>query len=384
MHNFYRLSFSKHTLTFVSQFYQASNNVLYGFYENKLYNSQYKSGIWQALYIADICSQSPYFTNISNRNILIAKTKEGIVFYECQHNILKLLSRDGNDYGSGFCNLDGPGNTVKFGHFYSNTSLFGMVAEHKYHEIKCCAVIELRDNEYLIQTFYTALNILDEELFLAELNRKGQENIITYGKKGLNIYKFNYHDRLEHLMQVPHCVKSDDSEEKLFFPSLAGQSYQDIVLLNSSGLFAYQYSNEQNNYSLIHYNSRFAKLKGWNAEHINSTQFADIDLDGRQDMLFTGSQGINLLSFDNYTNQCQHPLGNSQLTAAELHSNVVKVIPDSPPIIEFPTVFPGYKNQLYWANVTEVEKLSKEEIAPQAVGGFISNINITGNATAAT
>lgn len=171
---------------------------------------------------------------------------------------------------------------------------------------------------------------------MIDLERKGQENVIVHSEEGLSIYEFNQQNGLERLMQVPHGAKLDNSEEKLFFPDLTGQSYRDIVLLNSSGLFIYQYNNEQKNYRFIHYNPLFTKLKGWNSEHINSVQFEDIDLDGKQDMLFTRPQGVNLLSFNNYTNQWQSLLDNSQLTISERHSNVMKVIPANSPITEYP------------------------------------------------
>ncbi|CQD10842.1 Cell wall-associated polypeptide CWBP200 [Wolbachia endosymbiont wPip_Mol of Culex molestus] len=226
---------------------------------------------------------------------------------------------------------------------------------------------ELLAGEYPIWPLDTNLSILGNysqaDFFLSDLQRKGQENVIMRNREGLNIYEFNQRNGLEHLTQVPNGAKLGNSEEKLFFPDLTGQSYKDIVALNSSGLFIYQYG--QNNYRSIHYNPLFSKIKGWNTEHINSVQFEDIDLDGRQDMLFTGPRGIDILTFDNHTSQWRSLLDNSQLTISERHSNVIKVISSNPHVIEHPIIFTQYKDQLRWANIVEAEKSLEEEVGIQ-------------------
>ncbi|WP_406832882.1 MULTISPECIES: RHS repeat-associated core domain-containing protein [unclassified Wolbachia] len=229
---------------------------------------------------------------------------------------------------------------------------------------------ELLAGEYPIWPLDTNLSILGNypqaDFFLSDLQRKGQENIIVRNREGLNIYEFNQRNGLEHLMQVPNGAKLENSEEKLFFPDLTGQFYKDIVALNSSGLFIYQYSNRQNNYRFINYNPLFSKIKGWNTEHINSVQFEDIDLDGRQDMLFTGPRGIDILTFDNYTNQWRSLLDNSQLTISERHSDIIRAIYANPSVGEPPIVFTQHKNQIHWANIAEIEESIEEEVGIQA------------------
>ncbi|WP_353278958.1 RHS repeat-associated core domain-containing protein [Wolbachia endosymbiont (group B) of Longitarsus flavicornis] len=383
MPNFYKLNCSQQTFSFSKtvKLYRAnlhddSTLQFYALHDRRLHSYQYYDSTWQTLSVEDLDAQQLYFADVlgNRQDILIAKTGKGISFYQYSNGSFDLLAKsddfDENEFHDVY-DWNKPSNIIKPGHFYHDQSLVGILTKHQEYGIKFYAVMkdELFAGEYPIWPLDTDSSIFGNssqaDFFLSDLQRKGQENIIVRNRKGLNIYEFNQYNGIEHLMQVPHSAKRDDPEEKLFFPDLTGQSYQDIVLLNSSGLFVYQYNNEKKNYRFIHYNPLFAKLKGWNSKHINSVQFEDIDLDGRQDMLFTGPQGINLLSFNNYTNQWQPLLDNSQLTISERYSDIMKVIPANPPITEYPIIFTQHKNQLYWANIVEAEVLLEEEIEPQ-------------------
>lgn len=302
-------------------------------------------------------------------NMLIAKTEEDISFYQQNDNEFNLLCRskdfEEDIFNDVYFGWNEPGSVLKFGHFYHELNLLGILTHRREHGIELFAVMNesLENREYPISRLETNLSILGNcsraEFALSDLKHNGQENIIVHGHNGLNVYWLNQENELEHLLQVPNSAKPDDSEVKLFFPNLTGQFYRDIVLLNSSGLFLYQYSDKKSNYGLIDYQPLFAKLKGWRQEHTVSVKFEDIDLDGRQEMLFTGPKGINLLSFNNNTNQWKSLLDNAQLTISERHCAVLEVLP-----AQSPMVFTKCKNKVLWASIVEAPEVLKVEFKP--------------------
>ncbi len=381
MPNFYKLSFAKQVLPFDEgvQLYQDNSRSgdplqLYALHKEGLNGYRYDNNTWkETLSMRGLHAQQIYFADVLGNGelMLIAKTKEGISFYQHKNNEFSLLNRTENFRNNGFGSVrdwNEPGSIIKFGHFYRNQGLVGILTYRRNYGPKLFVVVKdlLQKQQYPIHTpkydYTIPGNFSQAKFALSDLKQNGQENIIVHGNNGFNIYSFNQTHRLEHLIQVPSSAKSDDSEEELFFPNLTGQSYRDIVVLNSSGLFVYQHNSSINNYGLIDYQPSFSKLKGWEQEYINSIQFEDIDLDGREDMLFTGPSGINLLSFNNRTNQWQSLLDNSELTISQRHSRVMKVLPASPPTTKHPIVFTKYKNQLHLANIVEIEdSLSLEE-----------------------
>ncbi|WP_264377380.1 RHS repeat domain-containing protein [Wolbachia endosymbiont (group B) of Leptidea sinapis] len=381
MPSFYKLNFTKQVLPFDEgvKLYQDNSRSgsplqLYALHKEGLNGYRYDNNTWtQALSMKDLHARQIYFADVLGNGelMLIAKTQEGISFYQHKNSEFSLLSKTENFRNNGFGSVrdwNEPDSIIKFGHFYRNQGLVGILTYRRNYGTKLFVVVKdlLQKQQYPIHTpkydYTIPGNFSQAKFALSDLKQNGQENIIVHGNNGFNIYSFNQTHRLEHLIQVPSSAKSDDSEEELFFPNLTGQSYRDIVVLNSSGLFVYQHNSSINNYGLIDYQPSFSKLKGWEQEYINSIQFEDIDLDGREDMLFTGPSGINLLSFNNRTNQWQSLLDNSELTISQRHSRVMKVLPASPPTTKHPIVFTKYKNQLHSANIAEVEdSLSLEE-----------------------
>ncbi|WP_265017541.1 hypothetical protein [Wolbachia endosymbiont (group A) of Epistrophe grossularia] len=381
MPNFYKLSFTKQAFPFNGgvKLYQDNSQSggplqFYALHKEGLDGYWYDNNTWaQTLSMKDLHARQIYFADVLGNGelMLIAKTQEGISFYQHKNSEFSLLSKTENFRNNAFGSTrdwDKPDSIIKFGHFYRNQGLVGILTYRRNYGTKLFVVVKdlLQKQQYPIHTpkydYIIPGNFSQAKFALSDLKQNGQESIIIHGNNGLNIYSFNQTHRREHLMQVPSSAKSGDSEEELFFPNLTGQSYRDIVLLNASGLFVYQYNGSVNNYGLIDYQPSFSKLKGWEQKYVSSIQFEDIDLDGREDMLFTGPSGINLLSFNNRTNQWQSLLDNSELTISQRHSDVVKVFPASPPITKYPIVFTKYKNQLHSANIVEIkDSLSLEE-----------------------
>lgn len=168
-----------------------------------------------------------------------------------------------NGFDDKYYDWNKPGSVIKIGRFYNDPNLVGILTHRKDYGTNLLAVnLDLLDNnEYPVLELDTNIGILGNYTHatyaLSDLNQNGQEEIIVHSKNGLNIYRLSEDMSLEQLIHVPNTTRHDDSEEKLFFPNLTGQSYRDIVLFNHTGLFVYQYNDKINNYALINYQPNF-------------------------------------------------------------------------------------------------------------------------------
>lgn len=380
MYSTYKLDFSDQNLPFDKnvRLYQSKNSTsttLSAFHDGTLYDYQLdgESKTWRnirnsTLVTEDISESRILYLTGAMDNLLMLKTAEGISFYRRDQNgQLELLSESQNFEENEFHNLYGwnkPGNVIKVGRFYHDEGVVGMLTNHQEDGLKFHAVMEgdFLTGEYPIWLLNTDLSMVRNgvgtEFYLSDLRGTRQENVIVRNKEGLDILRFNVGNSIERLMQVPEGGKFDSSEQQLYFPNLTGQLYRDILVFNSSGIFIYQYSEEQNNYQFIHYNSVFSVVNGWKPEHVKSVQFEDLDLDGRQDMIFTGPRGIDILSFENSTNEWRSLLDRGLLTIPKRHAEVVMALSGT----EHPILFTQQKNELHWANVVEIEDYAEEEL----------------------
>lgn len=313
------------------------------------HSNRYKNDSWAPSFVMnDFEADQLHFDD--NSTLLITRSGDDINFYERKESKFSLLNTV----------WLGPRSFLELGHFYATPNRVGLLTNHPDDGPKFYAVM---GNEIItIGQLRTDIGIFGDcshaTLALSDLNQSGQQSIIIHGSNGLNIYKLNQKNRIERLMAIPNSAKLDASEEKLFFPNLTRQSYRDIVLLNTTGLFVYQHADK--NYRLIDYQPSFSFQKGWEQTHTDSVHFVDVDSDGRDDMLFTGPQGIRLLSFNQYTNEWRSLLDNTRLTTADLHSNVMKVLPISHPFTLHPMIFTQHKDLLRWANLVRIENESTE------------------------
>ncbi|XP_062543381.1 uncharacterized protein LOC134210946 [Armigeres subalbatus] len=358
-----------------------ANRQLSAFFEGKLFNYQYdrESKIWlnygNSTLVADDQSRSQIlFTPDPLGSPLMLKTTQGINFYRRSGDSFDLLTKSDDFFQNEFHDLygwDEPGSILKVGRFYRDRSYVGILTNRLRYGVKFYAVIEseLLAGRYPIWALVTDLSLIGDcskaDIFLSDLWGKGQESIIVRRREGLDIYEFNENNGLERLLEVPDAAKFDDSEQKLFFPYLTGQEFRDIVALNSSGLFLFKYAHEENNYQFTHYNSLFSKVNGWSTNHVESIHFADLDLNGRQDMVFTGPAGIDIVSFDNRTNECRSLLNNVPFTGPWYHSEIKAVLPEDQSQMYNPMVFMQYRNELRWANLLEGDYFIQEEFEEQ-------------------
>jgi hypothetical protein len=130
------------------------------------------------------------------------------------------------------------------------------------------------------------------DLYLADIQRNGQDNIILLTKNHrLEMYKFDDNYDLQKVAEL--LLRSVTLTERFFFVNLTGQSYRDVVRFNRRGLYVYQM--KDHNYTLVHYHAGFSETNGWNPNY--EIRLVDINNDGRDDLIFTGPKGLTILGF---------------------------------------------------------------------------------------
>uniref|UniRef100_A0A914DKC4 Uncharacterized protein n=1 Tax=Acrobeloides nanus TaxID=290746 RepID=A0A914DKC4_9BILA len=146
----------------------------------------------------------------------------------------------------------------------------------------------------------------------------------------------------------------DIVHDRLFFANLTNQVYQDILQLNNSGLFVYQYNNNQQDYLLIHHHSEFTQLHSWLPRYTDSIQLVDLNSDGHEDLLFTGPRGLTALTFDSTATTWRSLLNPDKLSVAQRYATVVGTLPAMPPTILQPSIFTqDAQGKVQWATVTQ-------------------------------
>lgn len=101
----------------------------------------------------------------NNWDTLVAKTREDINFYQYRSNGLNLLAKSGDFEENEFHDVydwDKPGNIIKFGCFYRDRGLVGILTKHQEYGIKFYVVMKdkLFAGEYPIWPLNTDLSIL--------------------------------------------------------------------------------------------------------------------------------------------------------------------------------------------------------------------------------
>lgn len=351
---------------------------LYVHHDGTLTSSEYAIGNWTQIILdrnIDVRGIYSIDSNGGGEPLFVVKTERGIRIYQQRRDQMRILLKtddfeDENYFDDKYYDWDKPGSVLRLGNIYSDSNLVGIVGKRKDYGIKIFAIVKdkLQSSEYPINELNTNIDIFGDEIGIAhidlsDIENDGHDNIIVHGRSGINIYSINENLDVERQTQIPNTGKSDDSPEELFFPNLTGQSHREIVVLNHTGLFVYQYARHNSNYVMISYTPSFSKFTGWLPEHTGTIQFEDIDLDGRQDMILTGPQEIMALTFDTNVNGWKPLLDNSKLTPLQRHSHVVKVIPGSEFNSKYPWVMTKYKDRLYVAKIESIE----EKLEPHSI-----------------
>ncbi|XP_073972940.1 salivary gland surface protein 1-like [Rhodnius prolixus] len=364
-----------------AKFTNESTAQLYSIYSGILHCYHQNNGTWKTFSIKnDLLStvQDVYFEDVleTGQHLLITKTAEGISFFQYEPNKLNLLNQDDNFHDLyGWSN---PNNFIKFGHFYKETNKLGIMTKHGEYGIQFYAVMknEIFSEETPIWMLETNVNIFDKfsdnqtNFYIAGLNPNGQDDIIVQTVNGLTVFKFTAENLLKQDITIACCNKISNLDDKLFFSNLTGQHYRDIVYFNSSGLFLHQYNPTFKSYRFLNYQPLFSLQKGWSADHMDTVKFLDVNFDGKDDMVFTGPQGISIVSYSN--NGWHSILDNSHNSIQARNGKVVDVISYYDDLL----LFIYYQNRLHVAKIEEVKDTSKQYYS-QTTSPYKNTVNYT-------
>ncbi|HLP34927.1 MAG TPA: RHS repeat-associated core domain-containing protein, partial [Amoebophilaceae bacterium] len=298
--------------------------------------------------------------NDGKKDVIILQHPDGVRFYQpdISNAGLKLLKEDTHFH-------EVYGHTLLWGRFYPDTDEIGVMARS--HGDGVGFYVIGRDSLWANTTYplfplgsdwsvTPAWSAADTELFITKLRHNDPATIGLRTTHGLEFYQFNADYLLEKVIgtaQITKATLGNSAQDHLFFGDLTHQIYQDILHLNNSGLFVYQYNNSQKDYRCLHRHTEFTQPYGWLPHYKDSIRLTDLNGDRRDDLLFTGPEGITALSFDATTNSWQTLLDPNQLSGAQQrYATVVGVLPPLPPTLSHPSLFmQDAAGKVQWAKV---------------------------------
>lgn len=347
-----------------------------------------KAGLWQSSRNKTIFDSDGYYpfshypmylsNHLGKQSVLIARTVDGISFYHAlmDSEALSLLAKDRRFhdlYGWNTSNA-----VLKFGYFYPNTTLIGVLTRHpkkgdiKFYLVNAPSVYT--NKRYLLWNLNGVQPLLNDaewkaketEFILTDLRKRGQQDIVLHTKQGVSFYEFKEEIRhnalfyvLSPLLKTSVAAKQaveNMTDERLLFASVTDQAYQDMLLFNAKGLFLYHYQSSQQNYSLLAHTKAFSEIKGWKPEYTAALQTMDVNQDGRDDLIFTGQRGLDILSFNESNLQWFSLLDKTRLTPSERYSQVITVLPSCQPVRANPTLFIQNQGKLQWTEIIPSDK----------------------------
>uniref|UniRef100_A0A905HKW2 OTU domain-containing protein n=1 Tax=Lutzomyia longipalpis TaxID=7200 RepID=A0A905HKW2_LUTLO len=289
---------------------------------------------------------------IPNENTLLLRHPNGMQIYQLDQAKpgLKLLNEDikFNEFFSG---------DLLLGHFYPDAKYAGIMTRDVKKEIKFYATTMIPKKPPIsalkINIPSSTWKAAETEFFVTKLTNKDSEVIGLRTNEGLEFYQFNSDYVLQQVAKTSLMPRTAQSaEDHLFFANLTNNIYQDILYLNGSGLFLYQYNNGQKDYKFLNFNNEFTEPYGWLPQYGNSIRLTDLNGDNLDDLLFTGPQGITALSFDTTNNNWKSLLNSEELSGAQRYANIVGTLPPIPPTLSHPTIFiQDSEGNVQWAKV---------------------------------
>lgn len=297
---------------------------------------------------------------LPNVNILVLKHQSGIRFYELDNNTLgyKLLIEDNNFHDMNSYTLLG-------GSFFPDEDWIGCMTRSSQEAIKFYAatndsfhpdvdypLFPLEKNLSLNGSWNSASN---EDIFVTRLSHKNPAVIGLRTTRGLEFYRFNADYLLESFVNTSQIIKPPlNTTDYVFFANLTHQMYQDILHLNDSGLYTYQYNSDKNDYAFLHQHIEFTQSYGWLSCYRNSIQLVDFNNDGQDDLVFTGVHGLTALTFDSVTNDWKMLLDPNDLPRLKRYVNLVGILPPTLPIIPYQSIFTqDTDGKIQWAKIVQ-------------------------------
>ncbi|CAF0888058.1 unnamed protein product [Brachionus calyciflorus] len=291
---------------------------------------------------------------LSHKNVIILGHPDGIKFFQIEKSGLKFLKEDGNFHEVyNFNSL--------WGNFYPNNAWFGVMTRDTDEEIK----FYLATSESFNTDEHDPLFSLDIEIsftkiwtstitsfFATKLFHNDLDVIGLRSNNGLEFYKFNNDYLLELVTKTSQLAKSTNFvQDHVFFADFTHQKYQDILHLNQSGLFMFKYDDHIGDFRLNNYNKEFSESNGWQPHFSESIRLADVDSDGRDDLIFTGLRGLTILSFDSINNNWKTLLDPETISGLKRYAKVVAALPTMPPFILEPSLYLDIDGKLEWTKL---------------------------------
>lgn len=139
----------------------------------------------------------------------------------------------------------------------------------------------------------------ETRFILTNLQKKSaQETFILRTLGGLEFYRFNVKNIIEKMFTENNNLGPSTGDERFLFGSFTNQDFQDILHLNSSGLFFYHFDAFLTGYAFLHYAPEFSYASGWTKADSESLFVGDFDGDEKADIIFTGVDGLAIKTFD--------------------------------------------------------------------------------------
>lgn len=228
----------------------------------------------------------------------------------------------------------GKNQNVSIGKFYVNQKFVGLMRRDKSNVTKfyvfksdCFGKSKCEILKPLTTTFELSKAWTNSEtrFYLTKLMPKSsQEMFALRTQNGLEFYEFNKKYQIEKLLEgnfIENSLGSPVNDERIFFGTFTNNDYQDVLHLNTSGLFLYQFDIATSDYTMLNYAPQFSSASGWTNENSNTFFVDDFDGDNKSDIIFTGVNGITLKKFDVNSGLWEDLAG--QISQAEKFSKAV-------------------------------------------------------------
>lgn len=253
-------------------------------------------------------------------DVIIIRNPSGVQFYQPMDGELKLITVHG---------FFEEKNTFLIGHFFPDSKYVTALGRNGKGEVKFYGTegTQVRnDNQYPLSSITGDLGMnsnwsdLKTKLYLAKFDSQSLDSIILQTEDSLEIYQFDSEFNLKMLMKTTVV----DRIGRIFFANITNNKYQDILNLNENGLFLYKFDDGLKDFKLLSHNDMFSsKYRGWNEEFTESIRFADLNNDGLSDLIFTGSQGLSVLSYSSSKNEWECSLSPKSLDPKQRFSTVL-------------------------------------------------------------
>lgn len=157
---------------------------------------------------------------------------------------------------------------------------------------------------------------------------------------------------IRHLLSLD-CCRRKSTYDKIFFANVTQSALKDIIYVNESGLYMYKY--EKDNYHQLLHNSVLSIYQGFDKYSLASALIADIDSNGRDDLVLSGAFGLSIFSYDKYSNTFFDVFDKDCLNLEERSSKLLQIT-HTPKHSFLSTVISAKDNNMFFSSLDYVEE----------------------------